>query len=282
MLSAVEASPRSWSRIMSVIAMLALAPAAAQAQKLPPSPAPHIVLFGASNVKGALAEIVRAFTAETGIAVDATYGSSDALREKIEGGAPADLFASADTVNPIKLQREGKGGPADVYARDRMCLLGKTAIVGTRGVIDLLLDPKLRLITATPGSDPAGDAAETIFTKVDSAHFGSKAILDAKALRLIGGKDAVAIPPGADPGEYLLVTVDRGDELLGHCSGFSSSVTVSKGKLKSIEMPQALALRADYGMSLRPNAPPEALKLRDFIMTPASQTMFEKYGFSRV
>jgi ABC-type molybdate transport system substrate-binding protein len=268
--------------VLALAALFALTLAPAGAQTPPAAPSEHVVLYAAGSLKAAMSEIVRAFTAQTGIAVEQTYGPSGLLREKIEGGAPADLFASADTANPIQLQREGKGGPADVFVRNRMCLLGKTALAGTRGVIDLLLDPKLRLITSTPGADPAGDYAETIFTKVDSAHFGSKAILDAKALRLIGGKDAVAIPPGADLGEYLLVTADRGDELLAYCSGSISSAAVSKGKLKSIEMPQALALRADYGMSLRPNAPPEALRLRDFIMTPASQTIFEKYGFSRV
>ncbi|HEY5348880.1 MAG TPA: hypothetical protein VIJ64_04080 [Candidatus Lustribacter sp.] len=40
------------------------------------------------------------------------------------------------------------------------------------------------------------------------------AALDAKALRLFGGTDAVAIPSGPDIGTYLLLTANRGDALL--------------------------------------------------------------------
>jgi len=262
---------------LAALCALTLAPAGAQT----PAPA-HVTLFAAGSLRGAVSEIVRAFSTQTGIAVDPTYGSSGVLREKIEGGAVADVFASADTANPLQLQREGKSGTVAVFTRNRMCLLVKSSVAGTRGVADLLLDPAVRLITSTPKADPAGDYAETIFAKLDVQRPGSRALLDAKALRLIGGSDAVPIPPGADLGTYLLLTGDRGDALLAYCSGFVASVAAEPVRLRSLEMPTGVAVQADYGLAVRPDAPPSAIQLRNFLLGPTTQAIFAKFGFSRV
>ncbi|NEU14881.1 molybdate ABC transporter substrate-binding protein [Methylobacterium sp. BTF04] len=54
------------------------------------------VVFGAASLKNALDNAGKAFTAQTGIDVKASYAASSALARQIESGAPADLFASAD------------------------------------------------------------------------------------------------------------------------------------------------------------------------------------------
>ncbi|MFH6786082.1 MULTISPECIES: molybdate ABC transporter substrate-binding protein [Methylobacterium] len=53
-------------------------------------------VFAAASLKNALDEAGKAFTAESGIPVRASYAASSALARQIEQGAPADLFASAD------------------------------------------------------------------------------------------------------------------------------------------------------------------------------------------
>ncbi len=55
-----------------------------------------VTVFAAASLKNALDEASRAFTAQSGVAVRASYAASSALARQIEGGAPADLFASAD------------------------------------------------------------------------------------------------------------------------------------------------------------------------------------------
>jgi molybdate transport system substrate-binding protein len=242
----------------------------------------HVVLYAAGSLHGALVEIATAFTQQTGIVVDPTYGSSGLLRGRIENGETADVFASADTDSPQRLQAEGKSGAVTVFTRNRMCLLVKSALAGSRNVADLMLDPKLRLVTSTPKADPAGDYAEAIFAKLNAQRPGALATLDAKALRLIGGANAVSIPAGADLAVYLLLTSNQGDTFLAYCPGFVASVAANPTQLRSLEMPADLAVRADYGLTLRNNAPPAALKLRDFILSRAGQAIFVRYGFSRV
>jgi molybdate transport system substrate-binding protein len=53
-------------------------------------------VFGAASLKNAFDNAGKAFTAQTGIEIKASYAASSALARQIESGAPADLFASAN------------------------------------------------------------------------------------------------------------------------------------------------------------------------------------------
>jgi molybdate transport system substrate-binding protein len=264
-----------FSALFLLFALLAATPAAAQTNG-------RVTLYAAGSLRGALTDITDEFTEETTIAVDQTYGSSGILRSRIENGETADIFASADTDSPTRLQRAGKTGAVTVFTRNRMCLLVKSAVAGTRGPADLMLDPAVRLITSTPKADPAGDYAETIFAKIDARRPGSLTALDAKALRLFGGTDAVPIPPGADPGVYLLLTANRGDAFLAYCSGFVAAVNANPTQLRLLELPADLAVTANYGLALRNNPSPAAVQLRDFILSQAGQGILARHGFSRL
>jgi molybdenum ABC transporter molybdate-binding protein len=150
-------------RLVVFAALILFAPVAAVAQ----TPG-GVTLFAAGSLKAALTAVTQAFTAQTGIAVTPTYGSSGLLRARIESGAPVDLFASADVESPQRLHAEGKSGDVTVFAHNHMCLLVKSSIPATRSVADIMLDPAVRLITSTPKADPAGDYAEAIFAKIDA------------------------------------------------------------------------------------------------------------------
>src|SRR6266403_879553 len=56
-----------------------------------------LTVFAAASMKNALDDIDAAYTAKTGVKVVASYAASSALAKQIEQGAPADIFASADT-----------------------------------------------------------------------------------------------------------------------------------------------------------------------------------------
>src|SRR5229473_2779429 len=56
-----------------------------------------LTVFAAASMKNALDDIDAAYTAKTGIKIIASYAASSALAKQIEQGAPADIFASADT-----------------------------------------------------------------------------------------------------------------------------------------------------------------------------------------
>jgi molybdate transport system substrate-binding protein len=56
-----------------------------------------VIVFAAASLKNALDEAAAAYQAKTGDHVTISYAASSALAKQIENGAPADIFASADT-----------------------------------------------------------------------------------------------------------------------------------------------------------------------------------------
>jgi molybdate transport system substrate-binding protein len=69
----------------------------ALALSCPAYAAETITVFAAASLRDALDDAAAAFKAKTGIEMKASYAASSALAKQIESGAPADLFASADT-----------------------------------------------------------------------------------------------------------------------------------------------------------------------------------------
>ena len=75
--------------IAGLAAMVAISVPAARADD-------KVVVFAAASLKNALDNVTAAWKAETGKEAVISYEASSTLAKQIEGGAPADIFASAD------------------------------------------------------------------------------------------------------------------------------------------------------------------------------------------
>ncbi len=72
------------------------------------APAANLTVYAAASLKAALAKMKTAYeAANPGTTITVSTDSSSALETKIEQGAPADVFLSADTANPQKLVDKG-------------------------------------------------------------------------------------------------------------------------------------------------------------------------------
>ena len=152
-------------------------------------------LYAAGSLRVAMTDIARAFTTQYGVSVETTFGPSGLLRQRIESGEMADVFASADMQHPTILMRAGKGGPVPVFIRNRLCVLAQPHVVITsETVLDTLLRSDVRLGTSTPHADPSGDYAWELFRRAESIRPGSYNVLDNKALKLTGGPQAPQPP----------------------------------------------------------------------------------------
>jgi molybdate transport system substrate-binding protein len=75
-----------------------------------------ITVYGAASLTSAFTELASDFErAHPGVSVKTTFNGSSVLVTQLEAGAPADVFASADTKNMTKLQKAGlvAGSPVD-------------------------------------------------------------------------------------------------------------------------------------------------------------------------
>jgi molybdate transport system substrate-binding protein len=105
-------------------ASAAIAPAAS-----PSAAAIDLTIYGAASLKKALAEIKASYeAANPGTTITISTDSSTALATKIEQGAPADVFLSADTKNPQSLVDKGLAvGPVTKFAGNTLTVIVPTA-----------------------------------------------------------------------------------------------------------------------------------------------------------
>jgi molybdate transport system substrate-binding protein len=124
--------------------------------------AEKITIAAASDLKFAMEEIVANFkTIHREDEVSVVYGSSGNFYTQIQNGAPYDLFFSADSDLPNKLQKKGMAvGTVTPYARGRI-VLWSASLDATKLSMASLTDSKIaRIAIANPSHAPYGMRAE--------------------------------------------------------------------------------------------------------------------------
>jgi molybdate transport system substrate-binding protein len=89
------------------------------------APSAELTVLGAASLKSALERAKSEYeSANPGTTVTISTDSSSALESKIEQGAPADVFLSADTANPKKLVDAGLAdGSAVTFAANELTII---------------------------------------------------------------------------------------------------------------------------------------------------------------
>lgn len=238
-------------------------------------------LFAAGSLKAALSDVARAFEKDTGgkYQVKTEFGASGLLRERIEKGETAHVFASANMKHPQALVDAGRAaGKVHMFARNQLCAIAQDGVdVTSETLLDRMLAPELRVGTSTPKADPSGDYAFALFGKADAIKAGAKATLEAKALKLTGGPDTAKAPEGRNQYGWEM-SEKKADIFLTYCT---NAVLAKKDtpSLKIIEVPSSLAVGADYGLIVLNDAPAAAEELADYILGQAAQKVLRDYGF---
>jgi ABC-type molybdate transport system substrate-binding protein len=265
---------RNFSWLTGILSGLiaTLLPGASAAQPL------HI--FAAGSLASAFTEMVQVFQASPGSVAPPVFGPSGLLRQRIERGEPADILASADMTQPRTLARQQPGRLVVMFTRNRLCALARASLGLTPdNLLDRLLDPAVRLATSTPGADPGGDYAWAVVARAEAVHPGARALLEAKALKLVGGPNTPVLVPGhgAVQGVFL---ADRADVMLGYCSGSDAVMQEIRG-LANVALPPALTVGPAYGMVILTDRP-LAARFALFVMSEQGQAILQHYGFDPV
>jgi molybdate transport system substrate-binding protein len=238
-------------------------------------------LHAAGSLRPALTELGQAFTAAQGIKVQAQFGASGLLRQRLDDGEPGDVYASADMGNPQALARAGKAWPVVVFARNRLCALVRPGLEVTPGtVLTTMLAPGIKLATSTPGNDPAGDYAWQVFAQAEQVQPGARAALQAKALNLTGAADAPPSPSPLGRSVYAWHLLEgRADLFLAYCTAGREAAAEAPG-IGVVELPPALAVGAEYGLTtLRTADAPVTLPFVLYVLAAEGQAILARYGF---
>jgi molybdate transport system substrate-binding protein len=243
------------------------------------SVAQAVHLYAAGSLRSALTEVAGAYVAASRQEVQARYGASGLLKDEIAGGARADVFASANMEHPQALAAAGKSGAVVLFARNRLCALVRPGLtVEPATLLDRMLDPNVKLATSTPRADPSGDYAWEVFRKAEKLRPGAFAALEKKALQLVGGPNSPTAPPGR--ALYgVLMAEGKADMFLTYCTNAREARAQNPGQ-QVVALPDALAVGADYGLTVLAGASPQAYQFAMFILSTDGQQILAKHGFT--
>lgn len=252
--------------LLPALALLAVAPAHAEPLRV----------YAAGSLTASFNALLNAFGASPGAAAQPTYGPSGLLRERLERGEVADLFASADMGQPRRLAAAGRGTPVVMFARNRICALGRERLgITPANVLDRLLDPSVKLATSTPGADPGGDYAWAVFDRAERLRPGAKAVLEGKAQQLVGGPSMAPLVPGQGPSDGVFLS-GRADIMLGYCSG-AAGLRRTIPDLAAVPLPPELEVGPAYGLTVLSDNP-AAARFALFVLSEPGQAILERHG----
>jgi ABC-type molybdate transport system substrate-binding protein len=245
-----------------------------------PASADTLRVIGAGSLAAAFTDLLRQFPAGEDNVAAPEFGASGLMRQKIEAGTQADLFASADMDQARRLAVGHAERTVVLFTRNRLCAIARTSVGLTPDdMLDKLLEPAVRLATSTPGADPGGDYAWAMFARADAVHPGARAALEAKAMKLVGGPNTPPLVPGKGAVEGVFLA-DRADVMLGYCSG-APAVIRAVPNLVSVPLPPALTVGPAYGMVVL-DPKPVALRFALFVVSETGQSMLRAHGFDPV
>jgi molybdate transport system substrate-binding protein len=240
--------------------------------------AAEINLYAAGSLRAALSDVAKAFEQHTGTEVKGEFAPSGLLRQRIEKGEEANVFASANMEHPQTLVNKGQSGPVVLFARNNLCALAQPEVaVSSTTLLEVMLDPEAKVGTSTPVADPSGDYAWQLFEKAERVKVDSFKNLSDKALPLTGGPDSPKAPEGRNLYAWVMQE-KQADLFLTYCT---NAVLARKEapELRIIQVPPELSVGADYGLIVLDGSSLEAWRFAMFILAPEGQKILASYGF---
>jgi len=224
-----------------------------------------INLAAASDLSFPIKEVIQRYEKETGNQVRLTLGSSGNFYAQIRNGAPFDVFLSADMDYPKQLEKGGFASPGSTF------IYGVGSIVlwapknsplklETQG-LQALLDPHVKKIAiANPEHAPYGRAAE--------AALKSAGLYDRVKSKLVLGENISQAAQFVQSGAADAGIIAR---------SLAASEPMAGGRQWIV--PQNLYPRLEQGAVLLKHGDGEARRFYDYLQSPESRKVFEKYGF---
>jgi molybdenum ABC transporter molybdate-binding protein len=232
-------------------------------------------VFVAGSLRGVMPAVAAEYEKASGVHANITIGRSTDIRQQIERGKNADIFVSATIEDTAALAKSGKLRTSEVLARNEFCLMAAPGIklVPDR-LVDIMIDPAIKLGTSTPKTDPAGDYAWELFRNIEKIHPGAYATLDAKAIRLLGPRPIRA--ENASPFPEIFRR-RQADVFVTYCSNAVATARILKG-VTFDRFPELINVAAIYGIGVSKTAPPEANAFVSYAVGIKGRRIFARYG----
>jgi molybdate transport system substrate-binding protein len=242
--------------------------------------APTVRLHSAGSLRAAMTDIAAAYSGAYGVSVEPVFGASGGLGDRLAKGEAGDVFTSADMGYPEALTKAGISGPTVLFARNHLCAILRPGLPATpKTVLATLLRPDIRIGTSSPDNDPGGAYAWAMFKKADETKPGSRATLEAKAVKMGSAPGQLSVPPNTKNALVWLFQEKKLDAFLSYCTNGHAAQEQMPG-INTVELPAELAVTADYGLTVLKSANQEqGAQFAFFILSPTGQKILAEHGF---
>jgi molybdate transport system substrate-binding protein len=220
----------------------------------------QVTVSAAASLTDAFESVAAAFEEDNpGVDVVLNLAGSASLREQILGGAPVDVFASADMANMAQLVAAGAtAGEPLVFARNQLQIAVPAGNPGRVTGIEDFADDALFLGLCAVGV-PCGD-------------FARQALAEA------------GVDPAIDTQEpdvrSLLTKIVEGELDAGIV--YATDVMAAGSAVEGIDLPDEVNIAVDYPIAVLAGAPNPVLaqEFVEFVRSPHGQALLTEYGFA--
>jgi molybdate transport system substrate-binding protein len=226
-----------------------------------------ILVFAAASMRDSLDQVNSAFAKARSIKVTASYAASSALMKQIEGGAPADVFISAD---PDWMDYGAKNKL--IKDETRVNLLGnKLVLITAKDSVqgEVAIGPGFDLVKlAGEGRVATGDVRAVpvgLYAKAALEKLGAWAAAEPKLAMTENVRVALTL-------------VARGEAKLGIV--YATDAKVEPGVKVIGTFPDDSHPPIIYPAAATRQAKPETMQYLDYLRSTAAKAIFESYGFS--
>jgi len=235
---------------------------------VPIAVAQEIRVAAAADLQFALTDLATQYEKQSGTKVSISFGSSGNFFAQLENGAPFDVFFSADSAYPRKLEAAGltEPGTLAIYARGRIAVWTSpgSSFDFEKNGLSTLLDPKIqKFAIANPEHAPYGRAAVAALKQAG--------LYDQLKSKLVIGENISQAAQFVQSGSAQAGIV-------------ALSLTVSPAMKDGHRwlVPENLYPPLDQSVVvLKSSANKAAAKaFLEFLRTPEAQSTFSRYGFT--
>lgn len=251
--------------VMVGVAIFLCMALAAQGQTESAGEPVEILISAAASLTDCMNELKSAYTAAHPlVTVKANYGSSGALQQQIEQGAPADIFFSAGAKQMQALKDKGLMDDATIQdlLENKLVLIVPKGTTPIASLQDLANSGVKRIAVGDPKSVPAGQYADEAFR--------SLGLLDAVKDKLVYAKDVREVLSWVETGNVQAGLVYETDAKI------SPNVTITavapEGSHKKVIYPVGVLKDSKH--------PDVAKDFLSFLFSESSKEVFAKYGFT--
>jgi molybdate transport system substrate-binding protein len=224
-----------------------------------------IVSTAASLTNGMKAVAQQFEKMNPGVRIIGNFASSGVLLQQLDKGAPADVFAAADqkTMNQAQEKKLIRPETRKNFVSNQLVLIApRDSRLAVSSLHDLTRPEFKRVALGNPATVPAGRYAKEALVKAG--------LWDQLSAKFILGETV----------RQVLDYVRRGEVDLGFV--YSTDVVIAQGKVKKVLVVKGhQPIIYPIALVASTTKPDLARRYLEFVLSPAAQEIFSKFGFGK-